>query len=88
MMRNVSAMKDRLFPFLGGIVAVLAAVLGYLSVYFTASQPENYGAFRYKVYAWACIILGLAGVMLCAWAVVRDTAPSRAHDNKSEIKDC
>ena len=79
-------MKNRVLIFGGGVVVVLIAVLAYLSVYFTASQPENYGAFRYKVFAWACIILGLAGVLLCAWSVFRGTSQPRAQDN-SEIKD-
>jgi hypothetical protein len=80
-------MKNRFLIFVGGVVAMLTAVLAYLSVYFTASQPENYGAFRYKVFAWACIFLGLAGVLLCAWSVVRRTSQPRPHEDNSEIKD-
>jgi hypothetical protein len=87
LMVNVSAMKNRFLIFVGGVVAVLAAVLAYLSVYFTASQPENYGASRYKVYAWACIILGLAGVLLCAWSLVRGTSQPGAHEDNIERND-
>jgi hypothetical protein len=80
-------MKKSFLIFGGGVVAVLAAVLAYLSVYFTASQPENYGAFRYRVYAWTCIIFGLAGVLLCAWSLVRPKSEPRASDDNSESKD-
>jgi uncharacterized membrane protein len=80
-------MKKNFLIFGSGAVAVLAAVLAYLSVYFTASQPENYGAFRYKFYAWACIIFGLAGVLVCAWSLVRAISGPQARDNSSESKE-
>jgi hypothetical protein len=75
-------MKKTLLILVVGILVVVVSILAYLSAYFTASQPENYGALRYKVYAWVCIISFLAGLLLCLWSLVRAiSAPRPASDS-------
>jgi len=54
------------FLFLG-----IATLVVYLSIYFSASQPDNYGAIRFKVYAWLCIIAAPVEIIGFFWTVSR-----------------
>ena len=56
---------------LGGVVALVATTVAYLSVYFTASQPENYGEFRFKVQAWICIAAIISELFFTIWLLIR-----------------
>lgn len=80
-------MKTNLVILCCGGLIVLASILAYLSVYFTASQPANYGAFRYKVCAWICIVLFFAGVLLCLFSLVRAALTPGARDKNDESHD-
>jgi hypothetical protein len=70
----------------GGLI-VLGSILAYLSVYFTASQPTNYGAFRYKVYAAICIASFFAGILLCFLPFVREASSPSARAKGDETKE-
>ena len=80
-------MKNPLVILLCGGLIVLTSILAYLSVYFTASQPENYGAVRYKIYAWVCIVLFFAGILLCLLSLVRAASAPTTRDKIDESKD-
>ena len=42
-----------------------------MSIYFSASQPDNYGATRFKVYAWLCILAIPVEIIGFVWTVSR-----------------
>ena len=68
---KMSVTMRTILVLIGGLLLMAITVLAYLSVYFTASQPDNYGHLRFKGLAWGCIIAFLAELAVTIWAMIR-----------------
>ena len=63
---------------------VVITVVAYWSLYFTASQPENHGVLKYKVFAY--IIMALLGVEVAGYFWWRNKMNPSREDMTSDGK--
>ncbi len=66
---------NKLFQILGilcsGILLVTAIAYGYSVIYFYASQPENYGHIRFKIFAFICVAFLFLVIGLTLWQLIK-----------------